>query len=119
MRSAQSRLGLVTSLGSACRGVGRCVNALPVPVTALKVGTCAAAGLAGAALLRSLFSRRPAPPAPAPQLSSSRKGSMVRLLLSESVVVLLPLLRRYVLGEGAPGSPQPGSLAERILKNGR
>ncbi len=117
MRSAQSRLGVVTSLGLAGRGVGRCINALPVPMGALKVGAAAFAGLAGAAVLRSMVSRRPASSAAVcPPPASSGKG-VGRYLISEALLtLLLPLCRRWFLGDN---SPQPGSLADKLLGGGQ
>ncbi len=115
MRSAQSRLGVVTSLGSARRGVGRCVAALPVPTSALKIGGAAVAGIAGAVMARGLFrSRKKAVPAPA---ASSGRG--MGLLFSEATLtLLLPLLRRYFLSEKTPGASSSGRLADRLTGGG-
>ncbi len=119
MRSAQSRLGVVTSLGAARRGVGRCANALPLPGAALRVGAAALAGLAGVALLRSLASSRRAAAAAATAAPDSRR--MGRYLLSEAVLtLLLPLCRRYFLGAAADsGSNSPGGNLDRLLKGER
>ncbi len=122
MRSAQSRLGVVTALGSARRGTLRCVESLPVPTSALKVGGAAFAGLAGAVLLRGLFSSRRKKKATAvvaaPSAASSRGGMGV--LLSETLLtLLLPLCRRYFLGENLPGGVASAKIADRILKGGQ
>ncbi len=116
MRSAQSRLGLVTSLGSAGRGVRSCVNALPVPTPALKAGGIAAVGLAGVLLLRGLFSSRRKSKAPAAALvakAAAPQNNVGSYLLSEAVLtLLLPLCRRYFLGENVPS----GSFLARLLR---
>ncbi len=121
MRSARSRLALVTSLGSAGRGVERCVDALPVPTKALKYGAAVVAGLAGVTLLRALFSRRSATavvPAVAPAASPHRQVG--RYLFSETVLtLLLPLCRRYLLGADAGTLSHPGGLLGRFLHKGR
>ncbi len=105
--SARSRLSLVTSLGSARRGVDRCVKSVPVSSSGLlKVG---AAAVAGAVLLRMAFSFRrsakkakPALPPPTP-----RSSGIGRQLLSETMLtLLLPLCRRYLLGENSPLAPR-------------
>ncbi len=119
MRSAQSRLGVVTSLGAARRGVGRCADALPVSAAALKLGSAALAGLAGVALVRALFtSRRAAAAASAPAPASRQMG---RYLLSETVLtLLLPLCRRYFFGkEASAGDNSLGSNLDTLLKSGR
>ncbi len=116
MRSAQSRLGVVTSLGAARRGVGSCVEALPVSLSALKMGGVAVAGIAGVALLGGLLSSRsgkaktrPAPKATASAASVAHKN-VGSYLLSEAVVtLLLPLCRRYFLGELC-GTVPPGAV---------
>ncbi len=113
MRSAQSRLGVVTSLGAARRGVGRCVDALPVPLSAFKVGGAAVAGIAGLTVVRRLFSPRRKQKknlAATPSAPASHPGA--GYLFSEAVLtLLLPLCRRYFLGD-------PGA-AERLFRNGR
>ncbi len=121
MRSAQSRLGLVTSLGAARRGVGRCVDALPVSPSVLRMGTAAFAGLAGVAVLRSLFSsRRKAASAQAALPPPAAQRATGRHLLSETVLtLLLPLCRRYFLGEGSPVAKATGNLVDRLLSNDR
>ncbi len=117
MRSAQSRLGVVTSLGAMRRSAGVCVEALPVSLSAIKLGSVAAAGLLSAVLMRGLFaaSRRKAAAAsvtrslPAP---GSPAGAVGSYLLSEAAVtLLLPLLRRYMLGEGPAAPAAPGAAA--------
>ncbi len=126
MRSAKSRLGLVSSLGSARRGVGRCVDAVPVSARAVKLGGAALAGLAGAVVLRSLLPRRrraaalPAPvPAPVSRPAVPRHA-LGRVLLTESVVtLLLPLCRHYLLGEKTPVSDRLCPLIDRLFKKGR
>ncbi len=115
MSSAQSRLGIVAALGAARRGVGHCVDAIPVPAGALKMG---AAAFAGAALLRLLVASRRA--------ASCRKAAAAtpppvqtgagRYLLSETVLtLLLPLCRRLFLGDIGPDGTLSGGVLERLL----
>ncbi len=119
MRSAQSRLAVVTSLGSARRAASDCVDALPVSLNALKVGGVAVGGLAGAVLLRGLFtaSRCKAKAAASKALAAPpSRTPLGSYLLSETVLtLLLPLCRRFFLGE--QGSA--GGLMNRLLRNGR
>ncbi len=120
MRSAQSRMGLLSSLASARRDVGRCVDAIPVSVRTLKLGGAAFAGLAGVALLRLIFSsgRRKSTVTPAaPLASASPQRSMGRYLLTESIVVLLlPLCRRLLLRDGPMPSTRLGGIVDNLLK---
>ncbi len=119
MRSAQSRLGVVTSLGSVRRGAVRCVNALPVPPSAFKIGGAAFAGLAGAVALRGLFSssRRKekalalaAPPA-------APRRNLGYLLSETALTLLLPLCHRYLLGKS--GAVDAGDVLAPVNKGGR
>ncbi len=122
MRSAQSRLGIVTSLGSARRGAVRCVESLPVSLSTLRLGGSALAGVAGVALLRGLVSlrekaKKKAADKAAP--AAAARNSVAGYLLSETVLtLLLPLCRRYFLGEGAPAGTALPPLG-RFLKSGR
>ncbi len=114
MRSAQSRLGVVTSLASARRGVVRCVDALPVPPSALKVGGAALAGLAGVALVRGFFSSRRKKAAPATPAAAATPQRSLGFLFSETALaLLLPLLRRYLLGETPAGLLSAAKLTNR------
>ncbi len=122
MRLAQSRLGIVTSLGSAGRGVSRCVEALPVSVRAAKFGAAAVGGFAGISVLRSLFSsaRRckvapksavsgSPPPAPAPGVWHGVFHQLVPLLL-------VSLSRHYLLREHTPVLARLVPVIERLFK---
>ncbi len=111
MRSAQSRLGVVTSLGAAREGLGRCTAALPVPPSALRIGAATLAGLAGAVLVRGLFSSRKKKAAPVAAVAAAAPAAArsMNVLLSETALtLLLPLLRRYFLGGGFPGAASKG-----------
>ncbi len=120
MRSAQSRLGVLTSLDSARRGVGRCAEALPVSARSFKLGAATLGGVLGALVLRGLLpgrrKSRPLPPPPAPP-ALPRSPRLGQQLLSQSVVLLLlPLCRHYLLGENTPVSARLVPLINRLFK---
>ncbi len=121
MRSAQSRLGLVSSLGAARRDVMHCAELLPRSARALRLGAGIAGGLAGVVLLRALLPsrRRPAAPAAVP-VRAPRKNGMGRYLLTQSVALLfIPLCRHYLLGENTPVSTRLVPLIEHLFRKAR
>ncbi len=122
MRSAQSRLGVVSSLSAARKDVGRCVDALPLPGPAFKLGAGVVAGLAGVVLLRALLPtrRRAAAPAPVAAAPAAPRPQVGRLLLSQSVALLLvPLCRHYLLGETSPVAARLAPLLDSVFKKTR
>ncbi len=122
MRAVQSRVGLLSSLDSAGKGVSRCVQALPLPGQVLRVAGAVSAGFAGVMLLRLILpSRRPAPkalPVAAAVPARSQPQGLSRYLVTETIVMLLlPLLRRYLLGRDAAAAPAtPPAVAKGVDK---
>ncbi len=100
MSSAKSRLELVTSLSSARRGVGRCVEAIPVSANALKLGAVALGGTALVGIL--LSSRRKAKAVAALPPPASSRGHAHPVLSEAVLTLLLPLLRRCLLSDSSP-----------------
>ncbi len=122
MRSAQSRLGVVSSLSAARKDLGRCVDALPLPGPACRLGAGVVAGLGGVLLLRALLPsrRRSAAPAPAAVAPAAPRSQVGRLLLSQSVALLLiPLCRYYLLGESSPVAARLAPLLDGVFRKTR
>ncbi len=111
MRSAESRLGVVDSVEGVRKGVGACVDALPVSARVLRIGGTAAAGLLGVGLVRGLLPivRGKTPPPPAPAAPAAGSGVAGYLLTQIVVSLVLPVCRSFLTGKLG------GSLLERLL----
>lgn len=103
IRSAESRLGVVESISSACHGLERAYGQLTAPRTYAKFGMVAGGGLVGMLLLRKLtgwVGRKPATVA-AVQSGRVSAGSTARFLLVQALTVLVfPWLRARLQGNG-------------------
>ncbi len=126
-RAAESRLGVLSSLESAGKGVRRCVDALPLSAQAFRIGSAVAAGMGGMLLLRALVPSRRRPAAPQQPAPAPTQRHLGRYLLTETIVMLaIPLCRRYLLGTGHETPAQVSNaaaavdkLVSRLLRLGR
>lgn len=103
MRSAEARLGVVESLDSAMRGVGRTWELISVPRKVARWGVTVGGGLLGVAIFRRLvgLGRRQVAAVPvAPAEPRSAAGSVAQLVLQLLPVVLAPWLRTQMSSGG-------------------
>ena len=106
MRSAESRLGVVTSLDSAMRGAGRTWELLRVPRSAARWGLFACGSALGVLLLRRMLGSGRKAAVAAPAVAAPQSGALAlvgRLLLQALPVLLTPLLKSQMRGGGAEG----------------
>lgn len=120
MRSAEARLGVVESIDSAMRGVGRTWEMMSVPRKAVRWGAIAGGSMLGLVALRSIFGGRRQVVAPVAQAVEPRGvgSSLVHFALQMLPVLLAPWLKSRFLASGlgsSLGNLHPGHLFFRWL----
>ena len=98
IRSAESRLGVIESLSSACVGVERAYARLRTPGTYAKVGLAAGGGLLGMLLLRRLLSRGGSRAAVVTAAKATPGSPLATVFVQALTVLVFPLLRERLLG---------------------
>lgn len=98
IRSAESRLGAVESLGSAFAETERAWAHLASPSTYAKSGLIAGCGVLGVLLLRRLLSSSSKSPAPEVRAVGAASGSSLKYLAMQALTILVfPWLRSRLI----------------------
>ncbi|MCH5284279.1 MAG: hypothetical protein J1E42_01655 [Akkermansiaceae bacterium] len=102
MRVAKTRLGVLDACDAARQGVGRTWSHFMLPRSVMRMGAIAGGGVLGVWIFRRMLSR-PVPALPcaaaaAPEPAAGRRSALGYVALQLFSVVLLPWLRRCVVG---------------------